>query len=103
MEELRPIVEYDDSEGNSVSVPWLPQGSGSGRYGSNLQNLAWEIMDFWAWVSALPLQDTGQLDTRVILLKRDKTWNKFTPIRSEVLKLKRACKNVPRTLHPETN
>ena len=33
-----------------VHVPWMPATADPTRYGKTLQNLAWEVMDFWEWV-----------------------------------------------------
>ena len=33
-----------------VHIPWMPATADNTRYGKTLQNLAWEVMDFWEWV-----------------------------------------------------
>eukprot|EP00240_Pyramimonas_obovata_P004558 CAMPEP_0118933408 /NCGR_PEP_ID=MMETSP1169-20130426/11968_1 /TAXON_ID=36882 /ORGANISM="Pyramimonas obovata, Strain CCMP722" /LENGTH=408 /DNA_ID=CAMNT_0006876163 /DNA_START=770 /DNA_END=1993 /DNA_ORIENTATION=- len=51
-----PPVENPDGAGNiqdnefHVHIPWMPANADSARYGKTLQNLAWEVMDFWEWV-----------------------------------------------------
>jgi hypothetical protein len=39
-----------DGLSHDVHIPWLPPKEDPLRYGKSLQNLAWEVIDFWEWV-----------------------------------------------------